>query len=105
MGWGHPLEFLVDRDAEFDGGITSLSVALPLNGFSGQRFCQHQVIPFGAPVAVNGFSWIGGLLCRGPAFSSWIGWMSWPVIASCQVGPVGLVGWDNCAPSTGGTSG
>ena len=36
MGWGHPLEFLVDRDAEFDGGITSLSVALPLNGFSGR---------------------------------------------------------------------
>ena len=34
MGWGHPLELLVDRDAEFDGGITSLSVALPLNGLS-----------------------------------------------------------------------
>ena len=62
-------------------------------GSAGEWFCQHQVIPFGAPVAVNGFSRIGGLRYRCPTFSSWIGWMSWPVGASCQVGPVGSVGW------------
>ena len=26
MGWGHPLELLVDRDAEFDCGVASRSV-------------------------------------------------------------------------------
>ena len=66
MGWGQPLELLVDRDAEFDGGVASLSVALPFMGSAGKWFCQHQVIPFGAPVAVNGFSRIGGLRCRCP---------------------------------------
>ena len=37
-------------------------------GSAGKLFCQPQVIPFGAPVAVNGFSRIGGLQYRCPTF-------------------------------------
>ena len=101
MGWGQPHELLVDRDAEFDGGVTSLSVALPLNGFSGQRFCQHQVIP-GRGQWLQSDRW---LAISVPHLLQ-LDWLD--VLAGRRImssGSSWIGGLDNSAPSTGGTSG